>query len=319
MSYDYQIIFDGTSLIRMDDAGLERLSYQLRYAWGQYLNNDNPGHISVSGSGKAIGSLVDTVATIQVNVQNRNLSGGADYPAYPTSVGSENVNTFSYTQDNTINPGSFNVGGNLDSDGILYFSDAENSLVSLVDSSNLKTILNHCLLEMYSGDEVGTYRVSTASPSDGGTWNQKTTMFTDTTFSAGTTTYNLYLKTAATPAGNLKKPIGIKDANTLQERTISYDGTLIQNILLPALHRRVNRGECLQYSVVNSGVYIGARNRGSFSDTSQSGTGTQSQNFGANDPLGQATSSQYWRALTPASAAINQTVKQLNILTSNLV
>ena len=60
--------------------------------------------------------------------------------------------------------------------------------------------------------------------------------------------------------------------------------------------------------------------RGAFSDTRQDdpAQGTQNQNFGANDPEGEAASNQYWRTLTPAGSAITHETKRLVLKNTNL-
>ena len=323
-TYTYPLIYNSaTSTIeQMDSDGLERLSYNLRYAYGQQLNGYNHGSLAVGASQPGhvdIGSLQDTKAQIATNVNERNLTGGTDYPAYPTTLDVTDVGSaFEYEQQfSTI--AAFSTGSALDSDSVLFYNltdsgDASsNDIISVTDSDHLKGILSHTLHKMYIGDKVGTYEVSTSTPSDGGTWIDKGTWFTDTTYSAGTTTYKYYLKTAATAPGTVDKPLGLagNDASTLQERLIAHDGNLIQKVLLPALNRRVKRSECLRYHVATS-PSAGDIAKGTFSDT-RTTTGDQEQGFGGDtaDPEGEASSTQYWRTLTPDGSATAQTTKTL--------
>ena len=329
-TYRYPLIYNAaTSTIeQMDSDGLERLSYNLRYAYGQQLQGYNHGSLTIGVNGPynfGIGSLQDTSANIATNTNTRNNSGGADYPAYPTALDVDQNTTYNYEQVRS-DTSTFSTGVALDSDGILFYGLTDSAeatstpIVSVTDSDNLKGILEHCLEKMYTGDKVGTYRVATTAPNDGGTWVNKGTWFADTTYSAGTDTYNYYLKTDATAPGDIAEPIGLvpgDDNTTLQERLIAHDGDLVQNVLLPALNRRVQRQECLTYFVDTSQSEPGTENRGAFTDT-RTTTGTQNQNFGANDPEGQAASNQYWRTLTPDNNAVAQTTKILFLKARNL-
>ena len=170
-------------------------------------------------------------------------------------------------------------------------------------------IITQCITDMYSGDEVGSYRVSTSAPSSGGagTWVDCGTFHSDTTYSAGTTTHKLWVKTALTSVpGTDIKPVMwngtlIKEVASIDE-TGSYQATsFIDQACIPALVFKVAASN-LQYSIVTSEP-AGSSNRGSFTDTRQTGS-TDSQSF--SDPTYSVTS-------TPSGSASVQTTNYLSL------
>ena len=162
---------------------------------------------------------------------------------------------------------------------------------------------------MFSGDEVGSYRVSTSAPSSGGagTWVDCGTFHNDTTYSAGTTTHKLWIKTALTSIpGTDVKPVMwngtlIKEVGSIAE-TGSWQATsFMDQSLIPALLFKVAASN-LQYSIVTSAP-SGSSNRGSFTDTRQTGS-TDTQSF--SDPT-------YTVVSTPSGGASAQATNYLSL------
>ncbi len=65
--------------------------------------------------------------------------------------------------------------------GILYWSDPDLKIGPVSETDLQDTLADHCLTQMVSGDEVGTYRVATSTPS-GGTWSDKGQFMDDTIY-----------------------------------------------------------------------------------------------------------------------------------------
>lgn len=257
---------DGTAgLIEMSDADLDKLCYRLRRAYADQLNANGNGSLNVGGSGTTIGSASDTSRTQRVNT-------GSNTQPYP-GTSTETDASFTYKQNRNIpsSPSSTT----LNNDGFVII-DGTSGVISATESQIVSTIITQTITDMRTGDEVGTYRISTSNPG-GGTWVNKGTWFTDTTYS-GSTTYYLWLKTLnSTSPGTDIYPLGIDGTLGLKELFISVSSNLVQNILLPILTR--NMANDLYYQVSTSSSSI---NRGAFLDTRLSST-TNSQ---SNPPAG---------------------------------
>lgn len=273
--------YDGSNVLQdMSDADLERLTYNLQAAYAAQLNANGNGYIYIGASGTSIGSASDTSATQQVNAVEKITNDGIiqGYPSYP-GTGSETDTTYSYRQDRNVptavSSATFNV------DGMTFYDSANDYIIPFTTEAQLAAIIvDQAITNMRTGDEVGSYRVSTSTPSNGGagTWTSKGVWFSDTTYSAGTTNYNLYLKLdLTTPPGSSISPVGLEDdgggtpTGSLQERSDAIGDDLVQNVLLPALTRKMSSG--LYYSVATSTSGIV---RGTFTDTKQTAT-TNSQ------------------------------------------
>jgi len=253
---------DGTAgLIEMSDADLDKLCYRLRRAYADQLNANGNGSLNVGGSGTTIGSASDTSRTERVNT-------GSNTQPYP-GTGTETDASFTYKQNRNIpsSPSSTT----LNNDGFVII-DGTSGVISATESQIVSTIITQTITDMRTGDEVGTYRISTSNPG-GGTWVNKGTWFTDTTYS-GSTTYYLWLKTLnSTSPGTDIYPLGIDGTLGLKELFISVSSNLVQNILLPILTR--NMANDLYYQVSTSSSSI---NRGAFLDTRLSSTSNSQSN-----------------------------------------
>ena len=311
----FPMFYDGANTIKdMSSVQLERLTYYLQAAYAAQLNASGDGYVFVGSGATTIGSATDTSATQQINSVQRIVNDGIiqGYPAYP-GVGSETDTTYSYQQDRTvpaaISSGSFNRYG------MLYYDSANDHLEPFSTEAELAAvIIDQAITNMRTGNEVGSYRVSTSTPSSGGTgtWTDKGTFFTDTTYGGTVATFKLWLKTAQTTVpGTDLFPIGLEDdgGGTPTGNIINRDfntgaGTLIAEVLLPALTRKMSSG--MYYTVATS---TSGENRGAFTDTKLSGT-TNTQLFqqdGAN---------YFYRSIsTPSGTGTTVATYYLNMIT----
>lgn len=296
--------WDGASaLIEMTDAELDRLRYYTQVAYAAQLNAAGNGHVNVGGSGTDIGTATDTSSTQQINSVTRILNNGIieTYPGYP-GIGSETDTTYTYRQLRTVPAAVSSAAFN--SSGMVFF-DAGNDIEPFSTEAQIADrITDQCITNMRTGDEVGSYRVATTAPTSGGagTWTSKGGFFSDTTYSAGTTTYVLYLKTALSSVpGSDIYPFGLDTAldGNLAQRDIINSAALVQNVLLPSLTRKMSSG--LYYTVATS---VSGINRGAFTNTRQLST-SNTQNF---------TGSVYQSISTPTGTASTVTTYYLNMI-----
>ena len=273
-------------LAEMTDSQLDRLSYYLRVAYAAQLNAGGNGSISIGSSHTSIGSLQDTIEAAQTASQARDNTGGPDYPTAPGTTETNSDTLYEYQQKRTVP--SFPSSSVLNSDGYVYYSSGE-IIVASTAAHLYDEIISQTITDMRTGDEVGTYRIDTATPTQGGngTWTDKGEWFVDHVYGSGNTvaqslsnqtvnaTYKLYLRTAMdTVPGTDVFPIGL-DTTDLKERGILNSENLIQNVLLPALTRRISDGD-LQYSVVDTVTGI---DRGTFINTRKQGTPSVTKTF----------------------------------------
>jgi len=296
--------YDG-DLREFSTANLERLSYLLRVAYATHLNNlgTSSGRVFVGSSGgTSIGSLDDHKSTARIAITVRNYSNGEDWPPYP-GIGTTTVATYNYRQYRTTVTAPSNAV--LDNDSYLYIYNTSHIKVA-GSSEAISSVVNDAISELRNGDQVGSYRVSTSSPTNGGagTWTDLGTWFQNTTYSAGTTTYKLWLKRSldAVP-GTAANPLGLRSDNDLQEQSLSVSGDLIQNVLLPIMiNRGLSETNDLTYAVAST-VASGGISKGSFSDTKQTSV---SENQYFSDP-------NYVRTSTPTGSAVNDGTAYLYI------
>lgn len=306
----FPLRYDGSDTLQdMTSAQLDRLIYYTQVAYANQLNSSGDGYIYVGAGGTSIGSASDTSATQQINQTQRIINDGViqGYPGYP-GIGTETDTTYAYRQDRTtpaaVSSSDFNTYG------MLYYDSGNDHLEPFSTEAELAAvIIDQAITNMRTGDEVGSYRVSTSTPTNGGagTWTDKGTWFSDSTYSAGTTTYKLWLKTALTSVpGSDVFPVGLEDdgGGTPTGHIINRDfstgaGTLIGEVLLPALTRKMSSG--LYYSVATS---VSGINRGTFTDTRQTAT-SNTRSFAGG----------FYKSIsTPTGAASTITTYYLNML-----
>ena len=312
----------------MSDGDLSRLAYNCQVAFATYVATaTNRGAVKIAAGGggeNAIGSAVNTAKTQQVANQTRNYSGGADYPAYP-GLGDASPVTYSYVQMSATSP-SHPSNTVIDNNGTLYSNPqsdpgTEVNWTRTMISPHLTfpaiNELTAIVTSQMKSNRVGVFHVGTTTPTAGGagTWTDLGTWFSDTTYSAGTTTYKLYLKrTLDTPPGSDIAPLGYvnaagateatwgKSANSaiIQERAYGPTSDLVVNVLMPFLINRdagtgtggTSHGTTyMPYYTVNetSAGYTAATTiqTGTWDDTIQT-TESQSQSF--SDPTYSSTS-----------------------------
>ena len=117
-------------------------------------------------------------------------------------------------------------------------TEPDSDAANVVPLDFVDTILSDTISEAVSGDEVGTYRVSTGSP--GGGWTDKGAVFTNTIYSNNSqTTWRLYLRTSASDPGG-QNPVGWKSGGApFMARDRSSGASLIQTLLLLKQQERV--------------------------------------------------------------------------------
>tara|TARA_X000001382_G_C3162419_1_gene176709 strand:- start:273 stop:1187 length:915 start_codon:yes stop_codon:yes gene_type:complete len=297
--------WDGSAIRQMSSTDLQRLTYRLQKAYAEQLNANGNGSIYAGSSNTSIGSASDTSSFAQTNSVTRIVNDGViqGFPSHP-GIGTHTDTNYSYRQRRGV-PSAVSAA-NFGNHGMVFY-DGSNAIQAFSTESQLATtILDQAITNMRTGNEVGSYRVSSSTPNSGGTgtWTDKGTWFQDTTFSAGTVTYKLWLKTAQSsePGTDNLNPLGLESAadGDLKERSIAgTSNSLIQNVLLPALTRRMSSG--LYYSVATS---ISGINKGAFLNTRQTGT-SNTTNF---------TGTVYQSTSTPTGGKSTVTTYYLNML-----
>jgi hypothetical protein len=280
----FPIFYGGADTIKdMSSANLERLIYYLQTAYAAQLNASGNGYIFVGSGETTIGSATDTSNTQQTNSTQRIINDGIiqGYPSYP-GVGTETDTTYSYQQKRTV-PSAVS-SGDFNRYGMIFYDSANDEIEPFSTEAQLAAVIvDQAITNIISVNEVGSYRVGTSAPTFGqaGTWVDKGTWFQDTTYDGNSDNFKLWLKTALnTVPGSDIYPVGLEDdgGGTPTGNLINRDfgtgaGTLINEVLLPALTRKMSSG--LYYQVSTSAA-AGSLQRGSFTDTSLSGvTNTQ--------------------------------------------
>jgi hypothetical protein len=333
-----QLKFNSADIQDMSDGDLSRLAYNCQVAFATYIATaTNRGAIKIAAGGggeNAIGSAVNTAKTQQVASQERDGDGspGEDWPAYPGLGDASDVN-YSYVQMSGTSA-SHPSNTVIDNNGTIYSNPQSNpdpggtlnwTRTMISPHTTFPTIseLAAVVTSQMKSNRVGVFHIGTTTPTDGGagTWTDLGTWFTDTTYSAGTVTYKLYLKRALdTPPGSDIAPLGYVNAAgateatwgksdnsaVIQERVYGPTSDLVVNVLMPYLINRdagtgsggTSHGSSyMPYYTVNetSAGYTGATTiqTGTFKDTAQT-TASQSQQF---------TAPNYVRTSTPSVQA----------------
>jgi len=303
-------------LKEMTDGELDRLAYEVRKAYAAVLTAAGKGHINVGGSGTNIGSTVDSKRTPTSTTGDGGFTGdagdagyhtGGDWPA-PGSTGvNTNVTTYTYYQNRTIGGTPFASTAHIDLYSYyVYGGTAGEVILEGVEANIVDTIISACITDMATGDEVGTYRITTGSaPTNGGagTWVNKGTFFVDTLHSATQNTYKYWLKTDLTTPPAETKPIG-RSGTAMKELSVAHDGDLVQKILLPALQNRHDNSQ-LNYHVQTS-IPGGYTAKGTFLDT-RYGSSTVSYTGPSGDT--------YTTTITPSGTPTAHSTYYLNLQT----
>lgn len=299
-------IVSANILRELSDNDLDYINYRLREIYANQLNSGaiTSGQLRIgTASGyTSIGSAINTITAISTasaartnNDADDTTPAGApfdgDWPAAPSLT--ENTNTTTYFQDQLAGGiPTYPSNATLDADSFLLYSSNALRVAGNTEAQIYDDIISQCITDMKTGDEVGTYRVSTSTPSGGGagTWVDKGTWFSDTTYDQGTTTYKYWLKTrlSTRPTYSIK-PLRWTGSQVREMDSDQVD-SLCENVLLPVLRRRLDDGD-LNYTVATS--IGGSINRGSFVDKKQTGG---SSSYAFTDPT-------YYTYSTPSGAA----------------
>ena len=198
----------GTGDLQMYDATqMETLSYYLRKRYADLLNTvaDTEGNVRQSNPDSEyvfMGGAPERHRTQGVRTKTDD-----DLPTTDDTVmGDENTGyvdtTYLYYQRRdhaTAVPDATTINNM----GILHWTTPDLKIGPITETDLRDTLADHCLTQMLSGDEVGTYRVSSAMPNTAsgitGGWVDKGSFFHDQIYDANTNVdHRLWLKTANT-------------------------------------------------------------------------------------------------------------------------
>ncbi len=259
---------------------LEVISYFLRKRYAYLLDTgglDIPGTLGTTGQHQPDAQWVFIGGAYNTHRQMGQHTEADDNlpPGYPgagaepdTNFTSDQTSTASelmlYYQNQTHSPViTVPTEATINNTGLLYWSSPDLKIGPISEGDLQDTLADHCLTQMISGDEVGTYRVAKSDPG-GGTWSDKGQFMEDTTyFSTGGTydtsgthgygidnyqqtvvgDYRLYLKTAnTTEPSTPDNYIRWDDTNNeIQlESSTDYSATakLINDVYLNIIKRR---------------------------------------------------------------------------------
>ena len=197
---------------------LEVISYFLRKRYAYLLDTGGtniPGSVGKTqpdGQWSLIGGAYNTHRIIGINTEpddnipwddptrDPGIEPDTNFTSDQTSVAQETV---LYYQNQTPYPAiTVPTEATINNTGLLYWSSPDLAIGPISETDLQDTLADHCLTQMISGDEVGSYRVATSDPG-GGTWSDKGQFMDDTTYlTYGSETtvgdYTLWLKTANT-------------------------------------------------------------------------------------------------------------------------
>jgi hypothetical protein len=292
------------------DANLIVLSYFLRKRYAALLDagSDYAGEVKVSQPTHfiSIGTATNKYRTQGSGTEpdDADNTGGAE----PDTVfGTQNTGGsdvgYSYFQ-NMYHNTAFSTAATINASGSLYWSSPDLKIGPTAEADLRDTLVTDCITQMKTGDEVGSYRVSTTDPGSG-TWSDKGTFFTDTKYGstnlpANTTnqttinTYKLWLKTAnTTEPSSPDNYITWDDANNEIQLWATADYTavspLINEVYINVIARRA-----LTYNVATASA---GTNRGIFYDK------VWSTESASTAPVNLGIYTRYW---TPTGTEVDQ-------------
>ena len=260
----------GNSDLRMySDSQLEVLSYFLRKRYAALLDagTDYPGEVKTSQPTNfvSIGTATNgyrNQGSLTEPDDNHNSQG-----AEPDSTFGSDQTTFSSSAvtfyQNQGHSTALTTSATINNMGLLYWTSPDLKIGPTVETDLRDSLATHCLTQMRTGDEVGSYRVATSDPG-GGTWSDKGAFFTDTIYgNASYGAYKLWLKTANTTEPSTPDNYIRWDATNTEiqlESSVNYSSTskFITDCYLSVIARRA-----LNYNVATS---IVGTNRGTFYD-----------------------------------------------------
>jgi hypothetical protein len=251
----YDTSSDIINIRQMTDANLERLVYYTQVAYATQLNSSGNGYIFTGSGATAIGSHQDTLSDQQINqtASPNNAPGTSQYPATYPGITEVNGTLYAYQQDRTFP--AFPNESTLNANSYLCLDGSYDIKVAKDESDIIAGVINTALTNLKSEDEVGSYRVATSTPTDGGagTWTDMGTWFIDKYYNnTGNVTYKLYLKRSLTTVpGSDIIPLKLFNNDFREHSSITDTSDLVQNVLLPTMTRRLSTGTSLCYEVVD--------------------------------------------------------------------
>jgi len=279
---------------------LEVLSYFLRKRYAALLDSgiDYPGEVKTSGTspfvtiGTAQNWYRDPGSTTEPD-DNHNSQGAEP----DTNFGSDQTSTQSSTAityyQNMNHTTAAPTQLAINTTGLLYWTSPDLKMGPIVEADLMDTITTHCLTQMRTGDEVGSYRVAASNPG-GGTWSNKGTFFTDTWY-GGSENYMLWLKTAnttepSTPDNYIRWDSTNNEIQLESSTDYSASSKIINDVYLNVIARR--------HLVYNVATSIVGTNKGTFLD----------RKYDSTTNVLSLTSSVYTRSYSPSGTlATNQT------------
>jgi hypothetical protein len=197
-------------LRQFSDTELEVLSYFLRKRYAYLLNtvDTTPGWTGMTqpdATSAGLGSANNGVRSSgsHTETDDNTPTGGAE-PDTSFSSDQTFITNTQYTRYQNINH-TTGVPDNLviNTAGILYWTSPDLKIGPVLETDVLDTLASHCLTQMQTGDEVGSYRVSVSAPNTAsgitGGWVDKGSFFVDSIYgNASYNDYRLWLKTANT-------------------------------------------------------------------------------------------------------------------------
>ncbi len=298
----------GNKDLRMfTDTNLEVLSYFLRKRYATLLNtvNTTPGYMANSGEGQ-IDSTFSSIGVANNHLRaqgslnetdDNTPSGGAE----PDSTFGSDQTTISNTQTVYYQAYSHTTAfgateqASINNMGILYWTTPDLKIGPDSETDLRDTLVTHCITQMLTGDEVGSYRIATSAPNTAsgvsGGWVDKGRFFLDTIYgNASYNDYKLWLKTANTTEPSSPDNYCRWDStnNEIQlESSTDYSATskFITDCYLTILKRR---HPLYNVSTTNSGTH-----RGTFEDKKYAST---------TDTLSGPSGGVYTRTYTPSGS-----------------
>jgi len=197
---------------------------------------------------------------------------------YPTLAQMTLTTTYSlYQRRDTVNDPAPNAptGSVLDNDSYLYYDSTDNSLRVASTTDLEDTIINDALTEMKTGDEVGSYRISTSTPTVGNSsdWYDLGIIYRNTLMD-DVINYRLYIRYKNTALESQTQNIEIMrlypDLNNVVVNADRIRGNTISNFIDGIIINLLERNH-ITYELRTSSLNAGDINRGSISDTSYNG------------------------------------------------
>ncbi len=210
----------------MTSSDFDRLLYETRKLLALYMYGHHTGGTPASdyctiqvgaGAGMTfINVLTDTIYAPNSDTLDRGLNDGVDdaaaAAALSVSTTQSSVANFAYYRKTTtpLLPSGFATNRYAP----VQFDDATTSIRPFEYAANslLLELLDECINQMHSGDEIGSYRVGTTNPADDGYVEVISNFFTDTRYGEDDVVHKLYLKidkTSTDTAPTSVEPFGL--------------------------------------------------------------------------------------------------------------